>query len=182
MSAPAPGLALPNYCKSLDFFHGQAASLRRSCVPTLSYNGTELTIDAVPAWCAEIGIEWQYTRRASQLSMTSTGALTAGCAMSSSVRRGPQPCSCSPRDRGRSGGLKPGETGVPLAKQHRRSSPPNGISNDKIRLRPCATKRSGSNPSWRKAGKYVSDQKNIAHCSVARFRGKVKKRARYERA
>lgn len=98
--APAPVLALPNQCWSLDFVHDQMDSGRRfrvlnvvddvtreclAAVPDTSIpgrrvvrelteliahrgkpglivsdNDTELTSNAVLAWCGEIGVEWHY--------------------------------------------------------------------------------------------------------------------------
>lgn len=75
--APAPVLALPNQRWSLDFVHDQMASGRRFRVLNIvddvtreclrgkpgmivSDNGTELTSNAVLAWCGESGVEWHY--------------------------------------------------------------------------------------------------------------------------
>ncbi|GAB7554851.1 hypothetical protein NRB_43650 [Novosphingobium sp. 11B] len=80
--APAPVLALPNQRWSLDFVHDQLATGRRfrvlnivddvtreclRAVPDTSISGrrvvrelTELTSNAVLAWCGEVGVEWHY--------------------------------------------------------------------------------------------------------------------------
>lgn len=80
--APAPVLTLANQHWSLDFVHDQMASGRRfrvlnvvddvtreclAAVPDTSISGhrverelTELTSNAVLAWCGEIGVEWHY--------------------------------------------------------------------------------------------------------------------------
>lgn len=80
--APAPVLALPNQRWSLDFVHDPLATGRRfrvlnivddvtreclRAVPDTSISGrrvvrelTELTSNAVLAWCSEIGVEWHH--------------------------------------------------------------------------------------------------------------------------
>jgi putative transposase len=50
----------------------------------VSDNGTELTSNAVLAWCGEFGVEWHYitSLRASQCRTATSRALTAACAAS----------------------------------------------------------------------------------------------------
>ena len=72
--APAPVLALPN----------QRWSLKQRGKPGMivSDHGTELTSNAVLAWCGELGVEWHYIAPGSRCRTATSRALTAGCAMS----------------------------------------------------------------------------------------------------
>jgi transposase InsO family protein len=53
----------------------------------VSDNGTELTSNAVLAWCGEIGGEWHTSRQASRCRTVTSKAPTAACATSYSTRR-----------------------------------------------------------------------------------------------
>ncbi len=60
--APAAVLALPNQRWSLDFVRELTELIAQRGKPGMivSDNGTELTSNAVLAWCGEIGVEWHY--------------------------------------------------------------------------------------------------------------------------
>ena len=54
----------------------------------VSDNGTELTSNAVLAWCGEVGVEWHYIAPRKPMQKTATSrASTANCALSRSTRR-----------------------------------------------------------------------------------------------
>ena len=53
----------------------------------VSDNGTELTSNAVLAWCGDAKVEWHYTAPASRPRMPSSRASMAGCVTSCSTRR-----------------------------------------------------------------------------------------------
>ncbi len=134
----------------------------------VSDNGTELTSNAVLAWCGEIGVEWHYIAPGKPMQngfcesfngRMRDELLNETLFLSLAHARVEIAAWVEDYNRERH----------PLATQPRRRSPPNWISNGLLRYalraplrspllqaRSCATKPLGSNPSWRKAGGHVT--------------------------
>ena len=146
----------------------------------VSDNGTELTSNAVLAWCGEIGVEWHYiapgkpmqngyVERFASRPCGSTVACVTNCSTRHCSSAWTMPGPRSPH--GRKTTTRSDRT-HPLDTRPQRRSPLNCISNGLLRYalfraplrspllppRSCATKPPGSNPSWGKAGGHVTSR------------------------
>ena len=78
----------------------------------VSDNGTELTSNAVLAWCGELGVEWHYRAGQADAERLLRELQRPDARRAAQRDPVPQPCSCPRRDRGLGRGLQPGETAL----------------------------------------------------------------------
>ena len=136
----------------------------------VSDNGTELTSNAVLAWCGQIGVEWHYIAMGKPKQNGYVESFNGRMrdellneTLFLSLAHARVEIAAWVEDYNRE---RPHSS---LATQHRRRSPPNWISNGLLRYalraplrsplfqpRSCAKQPPGSNPSWGKARGHVS--------------------------